>query len=100
MSSDPHQLASEIKRRARALGFDLVGIAPASPSRYRDYLRQWLDDGQAGTMHYLAARFEEFGDPFYYAEAIEGGHAAGVVPEEDAQRAALEAVYLNQVLPR
>jgi prolyl oligopeptidase len=48
----------------------------------------------------LAARFEEFGDPFYYAEAIEGGHAAGVVPEEDAQRAALEAVYLNQVLPR
>ena len=48
----------------------------------------------------LAARFEEFADPFYYAEAIEGGHAAGVVPEEDAQRAALEAVYLNQVLPR
>ncbi|MFL6775325.1 MAG: prolyl oligopeptidase family serine peptidase [Sphingomicrobium sp.] len=48
----------------------------------------------------LAARLEAFGDPFYYAEAIEGGHAAGVVPEEDAERVALEAVYLNQVLPR
>jgi prolyl oligopeptidase len=47
----------------------------------------------------LAARFEQCGDKFFYAEAIEGGHAAGIVPEEDAQRVALEAVYLNLVLP-
>jgi epoxyqueuosine reductase len=64
--SDPHQLASAIKQRARALGFELVGIAPASPSRYREYLRRWLDEGQAGTMHYLAARFEERTDPGSY----------------------------------
>jgi len=66
LSSDPHQLSSAIKQRARELGFDLVGIAPASPSRYRDYLRRWLDEGQAGTMHYLAARFEERTDPASY----------------------------------
>jgi len=48
----------------------------------------------------LAARLEAFDDPFYYAEAIEGGHAAGVVPEEDAERVALEIVYLNQVLSK
>lgn len=66
MSFDPHQLASAIKQRGRELGFDLVGIAPASPSQYRDYLRRWLDDGQAGTMHYLAARFEERTDPGSY----------------------------------
>lgn len=48
----------------------------------------------------LAARLQDYGDPFFYAEAIEGGHAAGVVPEEDAQRVALEAVYLNLELPR
>ena len=47
----------------------------------------------------LAARLEECRDHFYYDEAIEGGHAAGIVPEEDAQRVALEAVYLNAVLP-
>jgi prolyl oligopeptidase len=47
----------------------------------------------------LAAKLEGCGDPFYYDEAIEGGHAAGIVPEEDAQRVALEAVYLNSVLP-
>jgi prolyl oligopeptidase len=48
----------------------------------------------------LAARLENYGDKFYYDEAIEGGHAAGIVPEEDAQRVALEAVYLNLVLPQ
>jgi prolyl oligopeptidase len=48
----------------------------------------------------LAARLENYGDKFFYDEAIEGGHAAGIVPEEDAQRVALEAVYLNLVLPR
>ena len=32
----------------------------------------------------LAARLEQYGDKFFYDEAIEGGHAAGIVPEEDA----------------
>jgi prolyl oligopeptidase len=48
----------------------------------------------------LAARLEAYGDQFFYDEAIEGGHEAGVVPEEDAQRVALEAVYLDLVLGR
>jgi prolyl oligopeptidase len=48
----------------------------------------------------LAAKLEGCGDRFFYDEAIEGGHAAGIVPEEDAQRVALEAVYLNLVLPQ
>jgi prolyl oligopeptidase len=48
----------------------------------------------------LAAKLEKCGDKFFYDEAIEGGHAAGIVPEEDAQRVALETVYFNLVLPR
>ena len=48
----------------------------------------------------LAAKLEQCGDKFFYDEAIEGGHAAGIVPEEDAQRVALETVYLNMVLPK
>jgi len=48
----------------------------------------------------LAASLAKCGDKFFYDEAIEGGHAAGIVPAEDAQRVALEAVYLNAVLPR
>lgn len=67
MGHNPHQLAGQIKAQAvRGLGFDLAGIAPADPSRYRDYLRQWLDNGRAGTMQYLARRFEERAGPAKY----------------------------------
>jgi epoxyqueuosine reductase len=58
-----HAMVRAIKVRAGALGFDLVGIASAEPSRYREYFRKWLDDGQAGSMAYLNNRFEERADP-------------------------------------
>ena len=60
---DKHQLAAEIKQKARSLGFDLVGISSAEPSTRREYLRQWLDDGKAGVMDYLQRRFDERTDP-------------------------------------
>src|ERR1044072_1666150 len=63
---DLHQLAAELKRRARSLGFDLVGIADASPSKYRDYYRRWLASGQAGTMDCLRERFDERTDVSAY----------------------------------
>jgi epoxyqueuosine reductase len=63
---DVHQIAAEIKSFGRHLGFDLVGIASAEPSHYRDYFRQWLDDGQAGSMGYLQKRFDERTDPAIY----------------------------------
>ncbi len=66
MSTDLRQLTIDLKQRALCDGFDLVGIAPASPSRYRDYFRHWLDDGQAGTMSWLASRFDERTDPTRY----------------------------------
>jgi prolyl oligopeptidase len=48
----------------------------------------------------FAARLEDLKDPFFYYEAIEGGHAAGVEPKEDALRAALVTTYLNLELPK
>ena len=98
---DVHQLAAEVKQRARGLGFDLVGIAAAEPSRYRDYLRQWLDDGQAGTMAYLARRFEERVDPQAYVPqaasvicvAINYHVPLEAVPAHDAQHHARIARY-------
>lgn len=59
-------LAAQVKARAVALGFDLVGIASAEQSQYRDYFRKWLDEGQAGEMAYLSGRFEERADPVRY----------------------------------
>jgi epoxyqueuosine reductase len=58
--------AAPVKRKARELGFDLVGVAPAGPSPYRDYFRQWLDAGAAGEMRYLHGRFDERTDPGAY----------------------------------
>jgi prolyl oligopeptidase len=48
----------------------------------------------------FAARLEQTGHQFYYAEAIEGGHAAGADRKEDAERAAMIITYLNRELPR
>jgi epoxyqueuosine reductase len=45
--------ASEIKRQATALGFDLCGIAPAAALPELRFLREWLDAGYAGEMDYL-----------------------------------------------
>jgi prolyl oligopeptidase len=41
---------------------------------------------------------EAYGDPFFYYENPEGGHAAGADKIEDAKRAALVTVYLNSQL--
>jgi epoxyqueuosine reductase len=67
---DLHALAAAVKRRARELGFELVGIAPAHPSRYREYLRRWLDEGQGGAMEYLGNRFGERTDPGVYLPGV------------------------------
>jgi len=45
--------AEDIKARALQLGFDLCGIAPVGAHRELGFLREWLDRGYAGEMHYL-----------------------------------------------
>ncbi len=52
------QLEERLKDKARWLGFDLVGIAPATPADGFDRLREWLDDGCAGEMHYMHQQAE------------------------------------------
>jgi prolyl oligopeptidase len=73
------------------------GVAYPTPFIYTSTRDDRVHPGHARK---LAAKLESFGDPFFYDEALEGGHAAGVEPKEDAQRAALVTVYLNKQLPR
>ena len=42
-----------LKQYARALGFDLVGIAPVQPLPHAESFLHWLTQGYAGTMAYL-----------------------------------------------
>jgi epoxyqueuosine reductase len=51
-------LESRIKEQAHALGFELVGIAPATPADGFDHMREWLDRGYAGEMGYMHRQAE------------------------------------------
>ncbi len=46
-------LESQIKDRARELGFDRCGIAPATPADGFDRLKEWLARGYGGEMAYM-----------------------------------------------
>ncbi|HVJ87477.1 MAG TPA: tRNA epoxyqueuosine(34) reductase QueG [Caulifigura sp.] len=66
---DSATLADEVRGKARALGFDLMGIAPAvSPATGAEFYR-WLDAGLAGEMGYLERRRGAY------------DHPSGVLPE-------------------
>jgi epoxyqueuosine reductase len=54
--------SNAIKERARDLGFDLCGIAPAEAFPELSFFRQWLDRGYAGTMGYLPRSAERRSD--------------------------------------
>lgn len=45
--------AEDVKGHARALGFDLCGVAPAGAFPELGFLREWIDRGYAGEMRYL-----------------------------------------------
>ena len=45
--------SEQIKAQARAIGFDLCGIAPAGAFPELAFLREWIGRGYAGTMAYL-----------------------------------------------
>jgi epoxyqueuosine reductase len=54
--------ASAVKARARALGFDACGIAPAADHAELRFYRDWLDRGYAGEMAYLHRTAERRAD--------------------------------------
>src|SRR5438445_3125603 len=49
----PQPFSVQIKLRARELGFDACGIAPATNHPELTFYREWLDRGYAGEMQYL-----------------------------------------------
>ena len=54
--------AERIKARARELGFDLCGIAPADNFPELAYLAEWLARGYAGDMAYMSRSAERRAD--------------------------------------
>ncbi len=56
-------LEAGIKAKAAELGFDIVGITSAEPSAFAAEFRDWIGNGYAGEMEYLARNFERRIDP-------------------------------------
>ena len=57
------QISIELKRRALALGFDAVGIAPLDQNPHAAALDRWLAAGYAGSMTYLHRQAAKRKDP-------------------------------------
>ncbi len=54
VARDVAQLAAEIRRWGRELGFSAVGISAGETAAASAYLRQWLAKGRHGDMDYMA----------------------------------------------
>jgi epoxyqueuosine reductase len=72
----PAQRAEHVKRRARDLGFDGVGITHLDPPPHGDALDRWLGTGMAGTMRYMHRQAERRKRP---ATILEGAIRAVVM---------------------
>jgi len=55
--------ALQIKEKAHAVGFDLVGIASVQPPQHTHEFQQWLASGFHGEMGYMAKNAEKRADP-------------------------------------
>ncbi len=51
---EPHALVADMRRWARELGFDALGVAGTSLARDEAHLEDWLDQGLHGEMAYMA----------------------------------------------
>jgi prolyl oligopeptidase len=83
----------------------LAGISPyqqlKSGVKYpRPLIFTTTKDDRVGPQHArkFAAKMEEYHDPFYYDEIIEGGHGAGANLKEEARTRAEMYVYLTREL--
>ncbi len=70
-------LASAIKHRALEIGFDFAGIAPASAVKDLEFLPEWLKQGYAGELHYLADRRRE--DPRHVMPSVNSVVCVGLI---------------------
>jgi epoxyqueuosine reductase len=84
----PASPAERVKALALAVGFDLAGIAPASPTPETESLRGWLARGYAGEMDWIGRRVEERVDPRRVLEGARSVIALGWVYDPGAHAAA------------
>jgi epoxyqueuosine reductase len=78
-------LTERVTAVARALGFDLAGVARAEPGRHAAFLRDWLARGYGGEMAYLARNAERRADPRRVLPGARSVIAVGLVYDPGAR---------------
>jgi len=82
--------AEVAKSLARAVGFDLVGIAAAAPTRQTRFVREWAERGlggpRGGPLDYVLRRLDEREDPRRVLAGAESVVAVGLVYETGSRR--------------
>ncbi len=64
MAVSDQQIATDpLRSRARQLGFDLFGVAPAAPLQAADFYARWIALGYAGQMGYLERAIDRRREP-------------------------------------
>jgi epoxyqueuosine reductase len=75
--------AALVEQRARELGFDACGVAPAAGHPELGFLEEWLARGYAGEMHYLARTAERRADVRHVLPSARSVIALGTVYHTD-----------------
>ena len=79
-------LEHQLKEQAQALGFPLVGIAPATRADGFERLREWLDHGYAGEMAYLEQKAEHRRHPSSILPDVRSVVMVGMTYAEESTR--------------
>jgi len=87
---DETPLGDRIREVGLALGLDAIGFAGAEPTERTRFLRQWIDRGYAGEMHYLERRLEERVDPRLVLDNARSLIVVGLYCGEEPDEAASE----------
>lgn len=63
VSWNPASFKQDLLAEARRLGFELAGVAPATPAETRQAYYEWVEAGHAAEMHYLTRDPERRASP-------------------------------------
>ncbi len=79
LSTSSHTLTSALKQRATAIGFELVGVAPAIRAGTWEKLDEWLARGFAGEMRYIERRKDAYQHPEHVLPQVRSVVMLGLV---------------------
>jgi epoxyqueuosine reductase len=91
--------SSDVKARARELGFDLCGVAPAAALPELRSLHEWLARGYAGEMLYLHKSAETRSDVRHFLPSARSVIVTGTLYNTDGPAAAREAALAARQRP-